>query len=84
MLSVSASENMLQTTNFLQQFTDTLEVFFTKQECQFLKLRSELRAKNEEDKINENDRPFSKDKICSTMTREYLSWIGLFTQSKNV
>jgi len=31
----------------------------------------------------EDERYFTRDKLMFTMSREYLSWLGLFTQSKN-
>ncbi len=34
-------------------------------------------------KMPEGERYFRKDRLLYTMAREYVSWIGLFTQSKN-
>ena len=41
-----------------------------------------MKALKENITLPDADRWFRKDRLISTMSREYLSWLGLFTQSK--
>ena len=42
-----------------------------------------MKAVNEGAKMPEGERYFGKNRLLDTMAREYVSWLGLFTQSKN-
>ena len=46
-------------------------------------LEKEVKLMGNKD-VAESAKYFSKEKLLHTMAREYLSWIGLFTQSKHV
>jgi hypothetical protein len=42
-----------------------------------------MKMVKENGKMPEGERHLRKDRLLDTMSREYLSWLGLFTQSKN-